>query len=85
MKVAKTLGLVGIVAGVALGGYGTIHASAPAVTPVAGSGDGSASGEYTQPTTGSMNFGATATATTPGSVEPVPVASPPVKAKPYSG
>jgi hypothetical protein len=30
-------------------------------------------------------MGATETPTTPSSVEPVTVASPPVKAKPYSG
>ena len=81
----KTFGFAGVAAGVALGAYGTIHAPAPATTPVASSGHGSTSGQYAQPTVGGMNFGATATMTTPSSVEAVPVASPPVKAAPYHG
>jgi hypothetical protein len=85
MKVAKTLGFVGVAAGVALGVYGTTHAPAPAVAPVASSGHGASSGVYNQPTVADINMGATATPTTPSSVEPVTVASPPVKAKPYSG
>ncbi|GCB01290.1 MULTISPECIES: hypothetical protein [Mycolicibacterium] len=64
MKVAKTLGFVGIAAGVALG---------------------ASNGVYNQPTVGGMNMGATETPTTPSNVEAVPKASPPVKAKPYSG
>lgn len=85
MKVAKTLGFVGIAAGVALGAYGTTHAPAPAVAPVASSGHGSASGEYNQPSVAGMNMGATATETTPSNVEAVPKAVPPVKAAPYHG
>lgn len=85
MKVAKTFGFVGVAAGVALGAYGTTHAPAPAVAPIASSGHGASTGEYTQPSVADMNFGATATPTTPSSVEAVTVAAPPVKAKPYSG
>lgn len=82
MKVAKTFGFVGIVAAVVLGAYGTAHAPAPAV---ASSGHGSSSGEYTQPSVGGMNMGATATMTTPSAIEGVPSAAPPVKAAPYHG
>jgi len=85
MKVAKTFGFVGVAAGVALGVYGTTHTPAPAIAPIASSGHGATSGEYTQPTVAAINMGATETPTTPSSVEPVTVASPPVKAKPYSG
>lgn len=85
MKVAKTLGFVGIAAGVALGAYGTVHTPTPAVAPIASSGHGASNGVYNQPTVGGMNMGATETPTTPSNVEAVPKASPPVKAKPYSG
>ncbi len=84
MNVAKTFGFVGVAAGIALGAYGTIHTPAP-VAPVASSGHGSSSGEYAQPTVADMNFGATATQTTPSNVEAVPKAAPPVKAAPYHG
>jgi len=47
---------------------------------LAGSGNGSAGGVYSQPTVGAMNMGATATFTTPTTVEPTTVAVPPVKA-----
>ena len=47
---------------------------------VAGSGDGSAGGVYTQPVVTNMNMGATATFTTPATVEPTTEATPPVKA-----
>lgn len=85
MNVAKTFGFVGVAAAVTMGVLGVANAPAPDNAPVASSGHGSSSGEYAQPTVGGMNFGATATLTTPSSVEPVTVASPPVKAKPYSG
>lgn len=81
----KTFGFAGVAAGVALGAYGTTHAPAPAVAPVASSGHGASSGVYSQPTVGGMNVGATATMTTPSNVEAVTVASPPVKAAPYHG
>jgi hypothetical protein len=47
---------------------------------LAGSGDGSAGGVYTQPAVTGMNMGATATFTTPATVEPTTEATPPVKA-----
>jgi hypothetical protein len=47
---------------------------------LAGSGDGSSGGVYTQPAAPGMNMGATATFTTPTSVEPTTEAVPPVKA-----
>lgn len=85
MKVAKTFGFVGVAAAVTMGVLGVTNAPAPDNAPVASSGHGSTTGEYNQPTVAGMNMGATATPTTPSSVEPVTVASPPVKAKPYSG
>jgi hypothetical protein len=84
-RLAKSFGFVGIAAAVTMGVLGVANAPAPDNAPVASSGHGASSGQYNQPTVGGMNFGATATATTPSSVEPVTVASPPVKAKPYSG
>jgi len=47
---------------------------------LAGSGDGSSGGVYTQPSVTGMNMGATATFTTPATVEPTTEAVPPVKA-----
>jgi len=85
MKVAKTFGFVGIAAAVTMGVLGVTNAPAPDNTPVASSGHGSTTGEYNQPTVAGMNMGATETPTTPSNVEPVTLASPPVKAKPYSG
>lgn len=85
MKVAKTFGFVGIAAAVTMGVLGVTNAPAPDNTPVASSGHGSTTGEYNQPTVAGINMGSTETPTTPSSVEPVTVASPPVKAKPYSG
>ncbi|MFL0242621.1 hypothetical protein [Mycobacterium sp. SMC-17] len=85
MKLAKTFGFVGIAAAVTMGVLGVTNAPAPAVAPVASSGHGATSGEYTQPTVAGINMGSTEAPTTPSSVEPVTVASPPVKAKPYSG
>ncbi|WP_156752420.1 hypothetical protein [Mycobacterium sp. ACS1612] len=50
------------------------------VATLAGSGDGSSAGVYSQPTVAGMNMGATATFTTPATVEPTTEAVPPVKA-----
>ncbi|MFG1929200.1 hypothetical protein ACGFK1_00885 [Mycobacterium sp. NPDC048908] len=50
------------------------------VNTLAGSGDGSSGGVYVQPSVSNMNVGATATFTTPATVEPTTEAVPPVKA-----
>ncbi len=81
----KTFGFAGVAAAVTMGALGVANAPAPNNAPVASSGHGSTSGEYSQPTVGDMNFGATATMTTPSNVEAVTVATPPVKAAPYHG
>ena len=81
----KVFGIVGIAAGVTMGVLGVANAPSPDNAPVASSGHGSTTGEYNQPTVGGMNFGATATDTTPSNVEAVPKAVPPVKAAPYHG
>ncbi len=47
---------------------------------LAGSGDAPANTVYTQPSVSAMNMGATATFTTPSTVEPTTQAVPPVKA-----
>lgn len=61
---------------VALDEGGSGHANT-----LAGSGNGSSGGVYTQPVVAGMNVGATATLTTPDSVPPVTEAVPPVKAR----
>ncbi|TPG28188.1 hypothetical protein [Mycolicibacterium hodleri] len=75
-----SLGLAGAAAFVTLGalslGYG--HAS-PTGIELAGSGDAPANTTYVQPTDNAMTMGATATWTTPTSVEAI------VKAVPKSG
>ena len=77
---AKVLGLAGAAAFVTLGvlslGYG--HGT-PSGTDLAGSGDAPANTTYVQPTDNAMTMGATATWTTPTSVEAT------VKAVPKSG
>ena len=50
------------------------------VNTLAGSGDGPANTVYSQPSVSAMNMGATATFTTPATVEPTTEAVPPVKA-----
>ena len=76
----KVLGLAGAAAFVTLGvlslGYGQ---GGPAGTELAGSGDAPANTTFVQPTDIAMTMGATATWTTPTTVEPV------VKAVPKSG
>ncbi|HET7666595.1 MAG TPA: hypothetical protein VFK56_11125 [Mycobacterium sp.] len=52
----------------------------PHATTLAGSGDAPASTIYTQPSVSAMTMGATATFTTPSSVEPTTEAAPPIKA-----
>lgn len=76
----KVLGLAGAAAFVTLGvlslGYG--HGD-PSGTDLAGSGDAPANTTYVQPTDNAMTMGATATWTTPTSVEAI------VKAAPKAG
>lgn len=77
----KVLGLTGAAAFVTLGalslGYG--HGD-PSGVELAGSGDAPANTTFVQPTDNAMTMGATATWTTPTTVEPVAKASPAVKA-----
>jgi hypothetical protein len=74
---AKVLGLAGAAAFVTLGvlslGYGQ---GSPSGTDLAGSGNAPASTTYVQPTDNAMTMGATATWTTPTSIEPTPKAVP---------
>lgn len=76
----KVLGLAGAAAFVTLGvlslGYGHENSSG---TDLAGSGDAPANTTYVQPTDNAMTMGATATWTTPTSVEAI------VKAAPKAG
>jgi hypothetical protein len=73
----RTLGIVGAGAFITLGalglGYGHQDVSG---TNLAGSGDAPANTTFVQPTENAMNMGATATWTTPATVEPTPKASP---------
>ncbi|MCV7420949.1 hypothetical protein H7K45_10405 [Mycobacterium yunnanensis] len=73
----KVLGLAGAAAFVTLGilSLGGGHSTTGGVD-LAGSGDAPASTTYVQPTENAMTMGATATWTTPTSVEPIAKASP---------
>lgn len=77
----KVVGLAGAAAFVTLGalslGYG--HSDVPTGISLAGSGDAPGNTTFVQPTENAMNLGATATFTTPESVEAV------AKAVPKSG
>jgi hypothetical protein len=57
----------------------------PATNYQAGSGDAPTNTAYSVPIAPTMNLGATATFSAPGSEAPTVVASPGVKAAPYSG
>jgi hypothetical protein len=78
----KALGLAGAAAFVTLGalslGYG--HGNGTTGTNLANSGDAPTNTVYVQPTDKAMTMGATATFTTPNSVEQSPSASPALKA-----
>ena len=67
--------IAGGVSTVMLDDGGSGHAST-----LAGSGDAPANTVYTQPSVSAMTMGATATFTTPATVEPVTEAVPPIKA-----
>jgi hypothetical protein len=73
----KVLGLAGAAAFVTLGvlslGYGQ---GSPSGVELAGSGDAPANTTYVQPTDNAMTMGATATWTTPTTVEPIAKAVP---------
>ena len=56
------------------------HSGSGHVSMLAGSGDAPANTVYSQPSVTAMNMGATATFTTPATVEPTTEAVPPVKA-----
>jgi hypothetical protein len=56
------------------------NGSAGHVNMLAGSGDAPANTVYSQPSVTAMNMGATATFTTPATVEPTTEAVPPIKA-----
>jgi len=68
------------VLGVAAGSH-----SGPATNYQAGSGDAPANTTYSVPNAPTMNLGATATFSAPGTEPPTEVAAPGVKAAPYSG
>jgi hypothetical protein len=78
----KVLGLAGAAAFVTLGalslGFG--HQDGTSGIKLADSGDAPTNTTYAQPTQGAMTMGATATFTTPLSVEQSPSASPAIKA-----
>lgn len=75
-------GLAGAGAFVVLGavGLGSGHGTETAGVNLAGSGDAPSNTTYAQPTDKAMTMGATATFTTPLSVEQSPSASPAIKA-----
>ena len=77
----RLLGLVGAGAFVGVGTLALVtgHDGAPTAV-VAGSGDAPTNTMYVQPTDSIMTLGATATWTTPTSVEPSPRAVPVIKA-----
>src|ERR1700755_2134189 len=78
----RALGLAGAAAFVTLGalGVGYGHGDGKTGTNLANSGDAPTNTVYVQPSDKAMTMGATATFTTPNSVEESPSASPPVKA-----
>lgn len=75
----RLLGLAGAVAFVALGALSSTygHGNSGRVD-LAGSGDAPTNTVYVQPTENAMTMGATATFTTPSSVEPTAKAVPPL-------
>jgi hypothetical protein len=77
----------GIGAFAALAGVSAAIGSHPATVPnlQASSGDAPDNTTYSQPSPPTMNMGATATFTPPGTEVATPMASPSVKAAPYSG
>jgi hypothetical protein len=76
----KVLGLAGAAAFVALGALSLVNGHAnPSGVVLAGSGDAPANTTYVQPTDNAMTMGATATMTTPSSIEAT------AKAVPSSG
>jgi hypothetical protein len=78
----KTLGLAGAAAFVILGAFGLGYGHGNTTTGInlANSGDAPTNTVYVQPTDKAMTMGATATFTTPLSVEQSPSASPAIKA-----
>ncbi|MDX1892713.1 hypothetical protein [Mycolicibacterium sp. 050158] len=75
------LGLIGAAAFITLGALNLGPAPAgPSGKILAGSGSAPANTTFVQPTENAMNMGATATWTTPSSVEPVAKATPPLGA-----
>jgi hypothetical protein len=68
----------------ALGVAAGIH-PAPASINQASSGDAPTNTTYSQPSVPTMNMGATATFTAPGTEAPTSMAAPLIKAAPYSG
>jgi hypothetical protein len=76
----KVLGIAGAAAFVALGALGLANGQpSPGGVVLAGSGDAPANTTYVQPTDSAMTMGATATMTTPSSIEAT------AKAVPKSG
>jgi hypothetical protein len=76
-KRMKVLGLAGAVAFVAVGALNLgDEPTGPMPRVLAGSGNAPANTTFVQPTENAMNFGATATWTTPTTVEPIAKAVP---------
>jgi hypothetical protein len=85
--VKTTCAVIGVSAFAALAALGVaagIH-PAPASSYRASSGDAPTNTTYSQPSVPTMNMGATATFTAPGTEAPTSMAAPLIKAAPYSG
>jgi hypothetical protein len=83
----KTCAVIGAGAFATLAALGvaTGATAGPASVYRASSGDAPANTTYAQPSVPTMNMGATATFTAPGTEAPTSMAAPLVKAAPYSG
>jgi hypothetical protein len=80
-RVKRLAAMAGLAAIVALSVLTVVYDREPTgAATLAGSGDAPSNTTYTQPNVAGMNMGATATWTTPASVEATTVASPAIKA-----
>ncbi|WP_319450700.1 MULTISPECIES: hypothetical protein [unclassified Mycobacterium] len=86
-RVRATCAVVGVGAFAALAALGVAAGNhpAPASSYQASSGDAPTNTTYSQPSVPTMNMGATATFSAPGTEAPTSMAAPLIKAAPYSG
>jgi hypothetical protein len=86
-RIKTTCAVIGVGAFAALAALGVAAGNhqAPASSYQASSGDAPANTTYSQPSVPTMNMGATATFTAPGTEAPTSMAAPLIKAAPYSG